>query len=125
MPEFLKQLKACPACGGQLEDHRFSLLASAPVKVNDDPQVLTLLKAIKNHDWSIVFFFQDWEGTYDNYELYGIRGENHPLVLVTVWDPVELFHSESVVDTDTLDELQSNELLRLAGIKWKPYSEIA
>ena len=116
--------RVCPACNGHLGDHRFAVLASVPIKENDDPQVLILLRAIKNHDWRTVLAFQDWEGGYDNYELYGIRGENHPVVLVTVWDPFELFYNERIVDTEVLDETESNKLLALAGDTWKSPSEI-
>jgi hypothetical protein len=123
MSDFVKQLTACPACGGNLGDHHFALLASVPVKENDDPQVLTLLRAIKNRDWLTVLAFQDWEGGYDDYELYGIRGENHPVVLVTVWDPFELFYNERIVDTEVLDEIESHKLLTLAGHKWKSPSQ--
>lgn len=124
MSEFVKQLKVCPACGGHLEDHRFALFASVPVKENDDPQVLTFMRAIKSYEWRTVLAFQNWDGGYDNYELYGIRAENHPVVLVTVWDPFELFYNERIVDTEVLDEIQSNELLALAGDQWKSSSEI-
>jgi hypothetical protein len=117
--------RVCPACSGHSREHRFALLASVPVKENDDPQVLILLRAIKNHDWHTVLAFQDWEGGSDNYELYGIRGENHPVVLVTVWDPFELFYNERIVDTEVLDETESNKLLALAGDTWKSASEIA
>ena len=106
-------------------DHRFSLLASVPVKQNDDPQVVTFLKAIKNRDWPGVLSFQQWEGGYDDYELYGIRAEYHPVVLVTVWDPFELFYNERIVEIEALNEVDSKELLILAGGKeWKSSAEI-
>src|SRR5687768_17757973 len=107
MREFVNNLPVCPACGRRLGDHQFSLLASVPVKQNDDPQVMTFLKAIKNHDWPGVLSFQQWEGGYDDYELYGIRAEDHPVVLVTVLDPFELFYSERIVETEALNEVDS------------------
>lgn len=122
---FVNQLEVCPACGRHLGDHQFSLFASVPVKQNDDPRVMNFLQAIKNHDWAGVLSFQEWEGGYDDYELYGIRAEDHPMVLITVWDPFELFYNERIVETEALNEVDSGELLILAeGKEWKSSAEI-
>ena len=88
-------------------------------------QVRNFLTAIKNHDWPGVLSFQQWQGGYDDYELYGIRAEDHPVVLVTGWDPFELFYSERIVETEALNEVDSRELLTLArGKEWKTSAEI-
>src|SRR5688572_29552405 len=126
MPEFLKHLKLCPACGRDLGDHLFSFLASTPVKVNEDPRAVSFLRSIKDHNWREVMSFQQWEGGYDDYELYGIRAEDHPLVLVTVWNPFELFYNEKTVDIEVLNETDSREVLALAGNKeWNPVRDVA
>lgn len=125
MPEFVNHLGNCPACGRQFGDHQFSLLASVPVKQNDDPRVRSFLNAIENHDWPGVLSFQQWEGGHDDYELYGIRAKDHPVVLVTIWDPFELFYNERIIETEVLNEVDSSELLTLArGKEWKTSAEI-
>jgi hypothetical protein len=100
------------------------MLASVPLREDDDPQVMTFLRAIKNRHWKSALAFQEWEGGYDNYELYGIRSADHPMVLVTVRDPFELFHTDSIVETEVLNEIESRELLTLAADKeWKSSAE--
>jgi len=125
MAEFLEKLEVCPGCSRKWGGHLFSMLASVPLKENDDPQVITFLRAIKNHHWKSVLAFQEWEGGYDNYELFGIRSEDHPMVLVTVRDPFELFYTDRIVETEVLNEIDSREILSLAEDKeWKSSSEI-
>jgi hypothetical protein len=89
------------------------MLASIPLKDAGDPLAKTFQNAVRNHDWNRVLAFQEWDGGYDNYELYGIRSTDHPLVLVIVWDPLELFYNEKIVDTEILNETDSRELLSL------------
>lgn len=55
----------------------------------------------------------------------GIRAEDYPVVLVTVWDPFELFYNERIIETEVLNEVDSSELLTLArGKEWKTSAEI-
>lgn len=101
------------------------MLASTPIKANSDDSSRAFLQAIKNHDWANVLGFQDWEGGFDDYELYAIRAAAHPLVLVTVLDPVELFFNEKVIDTEILNKTDSDELLSFAAKKkWHSPSDI-
>lgn len=125
MTEFLEQLGVCPACHQAFADHSIAMIASFPVKTDSDPRAAAVLEAIKNRDWGVVLAFTDWEGGVDDYELYAIRAASHPVVLVTVWDPVELFFTDRVVKTEILDETASAELLALTTTKtWHSPSTI-
>lgn len=87
---------------------------------------MVFLQAIKNHDWEKVLGFQEWQGGFDDYELYAIRAAIHPLVLITVLDPVELSFTERVIDTEILNKTDSDELLSLAAKKkWQFPSDIS
>lgn len=47
------------------------------------------------------------------------------MVLVTIWDPFELFYNERIIETEVLNEVDSSELLILAsGKEWKTSAEI-
>ena len=113
--EFIKRLQFCPGCRRTFDDHQILMLASAPIGANSDNCATVFLKAIKNHDWANVLSFQEWQGGSDNYELYAIRSTGHPLVLVTVLDPVELFFDDRVIETEMLKKSDSDELLSMAA----------
>jgi hypothetical protein len=92
----------CPGCNKDLSGHKFVRFASCPIRSDNKPETLDLMKKFKAHDWKAVSEYQQFEGGNDALIAYVISCPSEKGLLVLTNDPVELYSGERMVGYETL-----------------------
>ena len=117
-----KILKRCPICKQEsFKDHSYLLLATTVIREEERDRVDAFVEALKNHRWSQLHQFQEWEGAYDNLVAYLCRCVQGNIALLTVHDSMELFYSPSLIELEILDLPTIQALEGAIPLQWHPF----
>jgi hypothetical protein len=97
-------MPVCGVCKSAAEGHLFKSMASTPIREGQPDRPQALLHAIKQHDWTTMLSFNEWEGTLASVDAIGLKCPSGRCSVVALLSPYELsepyvlLHQEVVSD---------------------------
>jgi hypothetical protein len=100
----------CSVCKAALSGHRFAEIASTVATEANKSNVQKLLKHVKEHQWSALLGYRDFQADQNTVIVYLIAGPHTGGMVVLIRDPVELYEGAELylqeqLDTDELEAI--------------------
>jgi hypothetical protein len=119
----VEALDRCPSCGGSLNQHAYSLIASQIISKATESRLETFLALIRCHRWQEIREFSEWRGNEVNAEFFGIKCPTSPISAVVLWSPASLDEPYQVIYQEVLPSEASEELDHLIN-NWTIFSDV-
>jgi hypothetical protein len=94
----------CIQCGLSTAEHEYRFIASTVLSQDEGIKGLELLSAIKNHQWTKVLNFQDWEGGEADAEVYLVRCPDGGRHLALISSPFILEEAHILIQQEPVDD---------------------
>lgn len=95
-------LETCPHCKRGLSGHEYVQFATAVVPKEKDGTLQAFFQAIKDHDWTKLQEFQNWDPLGDDVEAYAVRCSTHGFSVVVTKTHFELFQGNRLLFCETM-----------------------
>src|SRR5436190_645569 len=114
----VRRFKVCPICEGDFQDHYYALLAVTPAI--DVEQVNDLVHKVTGHQWEDAIQISEFDRFQDAILALVLRCPSRRRAIVVLSDPYDPYLNPSVLETEVLDNLESERLESvMAEVQWR------
>lgn len=113
-------LPKCPICGQSMEGHFFGLLASMALGSSQEPSIARFFGIVRQHGWSQLAEFNEWNGTSDNLVAYVIRGMHASGVVIVVKNVFELYEQDEIILQEIEPDSEMSHIAKTVVLEWQP-----
>lgn len=105
-----RMLGRCPVCDQEFTGHYYARFALTPLAKENERHVNEFLTALREHRWSDVIEFRDFEPLSDALGAHALRCAGRQIVWLAIRDPFELGDTQSIIEQEILDHEDSRKL---------------
>jgi hypothetical protein len=112
----------CIVCGTNLAGHSFVQIASTVANRENLPRVQELFDHVKQHRWTALRAFKEFEGSQNAVLVYAIGGSHECCTVVLIRDPVDLYEPSELYLRELLPAEEVASLGALVSAEdWEPF----
>lgn len=108
-------LGRCSVCEQEFTGHSYARFALTPLTKENGQHVNDFLRALREHRWSDVIKFRDYEALSDALGAHALRCAGRQIVWLAIRDPFEPGDTQSIIEQGILDHEDSRVLEAAIG----------
>lgn len=118
--EIQRLASPCPLCGKErlehLDGHKYALVASEVARTHSE-ELTRFFQLYRRHEWAELNLIQRFNGGANAAEVFALLCGGR-ICMLAIRDPVDLYDSDSLLDSAILDEVES-AIVRALPIRFK------